>query len=384
MSLIDQKADGNTDTNKEICKKTINNKKKRSWGKSILALITFAVAGFVFYIFITELATQGLMIDVLRSLRPGWICAAVFCMFLYWLVEGKILHLFIRRLYRRSSYLYSFRITMIGQLYNAITPFSSGGQPMQFYYLTKDGYDPGDAASIQALKFIIYQITLVLYCLIMLIWRLAFFKTYLSSWALLTLVGFFIHAAVIVALIFFAKSPAVTSLFLQKGASFLRKIKLIRIEDLAEKIEKQLKIFHESLNLIDRNIKLRIYAYTLSALQLSLLFIIPYLIYRSLGLQGASPADMLAAQVLANLVYSFAPIPGAVGAAEGSFYLFFNIEAFAWGSFLVPAILLWRIITYYFCIIFGGIALFFSGHKRPVKRWRRRDAGKRGESGEKR
>ncbi|MCL1918273.1 MAG: flippase-like domain-containing protein [Peptococcaceae bacterium] len=345
--------------------------KKRSWGKIILAVITLVIMGVVFYAFFTDITTPGKLVELLESLQPWWIAAAVAAVFLSWMAEAKILQMFINRLYRHSSFLYSFRITMIGQLYNAITPFSTGGQPAQFYHLAKDGHDAGDAASVQALRFIIYQITLVTYCLIMLIWRLAFFREHLSGLVWLTLIGFIAHAAVIVGLILFTKSPRLTGAILRKCVAFLRKIRLVRRDDLVDKIEKQLEVFHDSLNLIDNNLKLKVRAYVLSAVQLTLLFTVPYFIYRSFGLNEAFPPDMLAAMVLANLVYSFVPLPGAAGAAEGSFVLFFNMF---FKSFTVPAMLVWRIITYYFCIIFGGIALFFSTHKRPVRRRGRRKA----------
>ncbi|MCL1853782.1 MAG: flippase-like domain-containing protein [Peptococcaceae bacterium] len=334
--------------------------KKLSKSKVILALITLMIMAGIFYIFFTDILTPGKLVELLESLRPWWIAGAVMAMFLCWLIEAKVLQVFLKRLYHSSGFLYSLRIIMIGQLYNAITPFSTGGQPMQFYHLTKDGYDGGDAASIQAQKFIIYQITLVVYCLVMLIWRLAFFKAQLSGLALLTLIGFSVHAAVIVGLIMFAKNRTLTDAILRKGVALLRRLRLVRKDDLVDRVEKQLGIFHDSLHLLDHNLKLKVQAYVLSAVQLTLFFMIPYFIYRSFGLNGALPADMLAAMVLAHLVYSFVPLPGAAGAAEGSFVLFFNMF---FASFTIPAMLVWRIITYYFCMAFGGVTLLFSSRR---------------------
>ncbi|MDR2903589.1 MAG: flippase-like domain-containing protein, partial [Clostridiales bacterium] len=56
------------------------------------------------------------------------------------------------------------------------------------------------------------------------------------------------------------------------------------------------------------------------------------------------------------MITAFVPIPGAAGAAEGSFYLFFAI--FFGESLLLSAVLIWRVITYYSCIAAGTCISF--------------------------
>ena len=59
---------------------------------------------------------------------------------------------------------------------------------------------------------------------------------------------------------------------------------------------------------------------------------------------------MLAAQTFVTMVSAFIPLPGSSGGAEGSFYLFFGTF---FGPTIIPAILLWRLVTYYANILFG-------------------------------
>ena len=54
---------------------------------------------------------------------------------------------------------------MIGQFFNAITPLSGAGQPVQAYVMIKDGIKPGHAASIIIIKTLLHQLTIVLYTL---------------------------------------------------------------------------------------------------------------------------------------------------------------------------------------------------------------------------
>lgn len=78
---------------------------------------------------------------------------------------------------------------------------------------------------------------------------------------------------------------------------------------------------------------------------------------------------MLAAQTFVTMVSAFVPLPGSSGGAEGSFYLFFGSF---FGATIIPAILLWRLVTYYANILFGcltnvvGRALGIEGKKRKI------------------
>ena len=71
------------------------------------------------------------------------------------------MHVPLKRMYKSQNFRNSVKVSMIGQLFNNITPFSSGGQPMQAYELTKTGKRVSDSLSVLMLKFIVTQIALV-------------------------------------------------------------------------------------------------------------------------------------------------------------------------------------------------------------------------------
>ena len=55
----------------------------------------------------------------------------------------------------------------------------------------------------------------------------------------------------------------------------------------------------------------------------------------------------------------YTPLPGASGAQEGFFSLFFSPMCPSAGV-IFPALLLWRFFTYYITLIVGGITSVFS------------------------
>ena len=64
-------------------------------------------------------------------------------------------------------------------------------------------------------------------------------------------------------------------------------------------------------------------------------------------------------QAFLFLTVSFVPLPGAAGASEGGFYLFFAL-IFP-GTIMPLAMLLWRFATYYANILFGSFFVMYDG-----------------------
>ena len=74
-----------------------------------------------------------------------------------------------------------------------------------------------------------------------------------------------------------------------------------------------------------------------------------------MGLNQYTYWDVLTLQFLLFIAASFTPLPGASGAQEGGFYIFFQ-HVFP-ADKLVGALLLWRFFTYYFTMIIGVCAV---------------------------
>jgi len=77
------------------------------------------------------------------------------------------------------------------------------------------------------------------------------------------------------------------------------------------------------------------------------------LIYKAFGGGSSSYFELFAAAVFIATVISIIPLPGAAGGAEISSYTFFQF--YFQGDSVFTAMLLWRIITFYSCIGFGGL-----------------------------
>ena len=321
--------------------------------KNLFVIITLGLSiGILLYFLYT---TDGItaMGEIILTLKLQWLLIAVGAAVLCWISEGFALNLLCIHLYPEWRYRKSFFAGMIGLLYNAITPFSTGGQPMQIYTMRKMGMDTGKAGSIIAVKTITYQVVMVLYSLVLVAAKLRFFQTSVSNFSFVTIIGLVTNGTFIALVILFMISETTTDKIVYSVIYFLNKIKLCRHpEERYEKIHSQLEIFHDASKLMGNSFKLYVNVIAVTIVQITLNSLIPYFIYRSFNMNTASVTTMVAAQVFVTMVSAFVPLPGASGGAEGSFYIFFGMF---FKSAIIPAILIWRIITYYANILVGGI-----------------------------
>lgn len=306
--------------------------------------------GFVIYFFVSE---NG-FIDLLSNMETfnwWWIVSGVFCQFANIFIDAYVLFKITHNDERNFTLKKSMKTTAVGQFFSVITPGAIGGQPMQLYSMKKQNIDTGIATSSLMQKFLIYQTTITIYSFVAWICNLNIFQGHLGGTMLgLALFGFISHAVVILFVFMFSFNRKLTSSIINKCFKMLSKLKIIKnASEKTEKLEYQLMKFHESNVKLYRNKKTLISICTLTVLQLTLIFSIPYTVYRSFNFVEANFFDMLTGQAFVTMVSSFMPLPGGSGAAEGSFYVFF--DTFFKENTIKSAILVWRIITYFMNII---------------------------------
>ncbi|MCY6485100.1 lysylphosphatidylglycerol synthase transmembrane domain-containing protein [Clostridium aestuarii] len=317
-----------------------------------IAIIIITAVIFMFLV----ISTNGLenLIYQLKNVNCLWIILAILCMFIYWLLDSIILNILAKSLHIKQKIMESFRMTMIGQFFNSITPFYSGGQPAQVYFMMKKKIQCGTASSILAMKLIVYQCVLALYSLIIIILKCTFFKVKLTNFFYLAILGFSLNAVVILFLVLASINKKTTRVILRFVFLILNKIRVVKnTQKILERIEEELNNFNKNALLITQNFKILIIVSLVTAIQLTSYFIIPYFIYRSFNMNLAHFWNMVAAATFLNMVVTIIPLPGASGGSEGGFYLLFGM--FFKGHTIVVAILIWRFITYYLCIVVGSI-----------------------------
>lgn len=297
-----------------------------------------------------------LVIDIVKGAKIGWVLVALALILLYQMIEGGILQVF-GRLYKKD---YSFKQgcvnAFVATFFNGITPFQSGGQFAQVYVFNKQGIPPSYAASILLMNFIVYQSTVVLYTLFIIVTKFKYYTQNFSGFFSLALIGFGVSFVVICGLFLGAKSKWFQN-FLVNGV--LRLGALVRIvkdyESTAIKLERQLEDFRRELVNLSKNKNILILGAIANVVRLTVLYAIPYFCARSLGIQ-LSFAHLIECIGICSFVYmitSFVPIPGASGGSEGIFVIMFSFILGDIGA--KSSMLVWRFITYYLVVLLGAL-----------------------------
>ncbi len=330
---------------------------KHGW--KLFNLISLAVtASLLLIVVVGNRGVDGLLARW-GSLHSNWTLLAVGCMGIYWLLEGAVLHLLTGCLYRGVPFRSSMRTAMIGQLYSALTPFASGGQPVQLIYMQRDGLDTGGGASVLTLKSIAYQLCVMLFALAAVINSYAMFRERIAAFGWLAIIGFTINLIVTGGMLLVSISPRITSKMIRGVMKILRSLRIVRdVEGVREKVLTQVDIFHESTLRFEKKKWALLLANVLTLIQLLAIYMVPYMIYRAFGYQDAGIVHILSAVAFVSMASAFVPLPGGSGGAEGSFVLLFSL--FFVSEDLLVALLLWRFITYYLCMVVGAIVMMVS------------------------
>ncbi len=323
-------------------------KKKSKIIFNTLALLV--PVGLIIYFVTSE---NGLLdlIESASNFNWIWLTLGVICQLLNIGIDAYILYKFTNNYDHSYTYAKGLKCTAIGQFFSIITPGAVGGQPMQLYCFSKQKVSAGIASSVLIQKFLVYQSTITAYSFISAILNFnIFFKGMGGLMMSLATFGFISHVAVIGIMYMFSFNRKLTFKVINWIFNLLVKIKLIKDpEEKIKKTEEQLEHFHKCNKSLYKNKKLLCQTVLLTAIQLTLIFLIPYTIYKGFNFYGADVFDIVTGQSFVVMVSSFMPLPGGSGAAEGCFYVFFS--TFFTPNTIKSAILIWRIITYFLNIV---------------------------------
>lgn len=292
-------------------------------------------------------------IDAMKKISLQWIAIVFLMVFFDWFAETMTVWLFARSYGVRVSPIYLFKNTLVGRFFSAITPFSTGGQPAQIAFLGKRGIEYGQATAMLVSRFLFYQIVVTCASVLGLAKAYSLFVKKISNLAVLAFFGFALNGFVLFLLLLFTFNRSLAEKTVSGVSKLFVALRLVkRKEFFQQKLLEQTKLFHASMVQSSKKPWLAATALFMAVLEVWAKISITYFAGKSLGVQSPY-LDVVVTQLIVFLIASFVPTPGATGASEGAYTLFFK---YLFGPKTVAALLVWRFFTYYLSIIVGGIA----------------------------
>lgn len=323
--------------------------RKRILSFSLLAAL---ICGTLF--FLLRQQPLSTLAQVLRSVRPGYVALGLGLMFCFVGCEALCTKLILGRLGHAMPYRKCLGYSFAGFYVSSITPSSTGGQPAQIFYMSKDGIPAAHGSLNMMVVAVCYQTVTFLYAAASFFLLPQVRAALGGGLGLLLLYG----GAVMVVL----TAGMLSMMFLPNAARRLTgglvtlgvRVGLVKQEDKVRAgLERQMKAYREGAACLKANLSLVPVLLGLTFLQLTALYAVPFAVYLGFGLSGASLFQMVGTQALVSLAVGSLPLPGAVGAAEGvalhAFTLFFG------AGLVAPAVMVARGISFYSFLLLSGL-----------------------------
>lgn len=243
----------------------------------------------------------------------------------------------------------SIDIILTGAFLAAVTPFQTGGLPVQLYLLKRDGVPWGKGTLIILLRGVFFAI--------MLLTLLPFLVPILVERAEISLVKNFmrysmiIYGIIVILIVFVLSKPQILKRWLLKLT--IRKGKRTKATKWVHRIFTEIYEMREGF----WNFAVDKKWHTLASIILTYFAYIPYFFIAPLLLRGVGVniSYLKAAffQLVVVIFTFFSPTPGATGISEGGFAILFSgiIEKHLLGVFTI----LWRFFIFYLAAIIGGV-----------------------------
>lgn len=299
------------------------------------------------------------IVELIRSINIIWIVISILLLCVYRFLSGSSMYLLVKNGKEKISLLKTFQISFIILFFHGITPFSSGGQPMEVYYLHKEKISVEKATNIVLQNFMLYQTSLILVGLFTIVYNY-FYKTFPFNNLMrnFVILGFVINFVIwlFTFVVAFGQKSGVKAINL--GIDIIYKLKIIKDkEKWLDRFMEYANKFYDSAIALKNNKIVIVKALFINIFSLLILYSIPYVL--ASGFEGVNLGivETIVATSYVMIIGSFVPIPGGTGGIEYSFVYFFS---YLLSGSVVPALMLiWRFITYYIGIIIGAIFLVF-------------------------
>lgn len=356
-------------------------KKKYGWVGSVLLL---ALIAFGIYIMVQLAMTIGegeiqSLDSIIQNANWTFVAIAVGMLLLAIVADSLKYAVITDTVIGKANLLTSTKVAMLGRYYDNITPFASGGQPMQIYYLHKKGYSAGQSTAIVFIKYFVNMLCWMFICILLMATQSGALNQYVTNEATRKLflvagwIGVAVNSAVPVMIILFVIFPRMTTKVVSACIWLLNKMRIVKDkEKTMNKARRAVDEFCLAFKIMSQNPWKFFLLICLCILEPLISMSLPYVVMVALGgttdISWVTLLAVMTLNVYATMSVAIIPTPGNSGFAENAVLLAFaNIASTV--AFWV--VFVWRFFTYYIYILIGMALTLFDVIRKAVRRRRK-------------
>lgn len=273
--------------------------------------------------------------------------------------EGVMIWYLLRSIDGTSSLFSCIRCSFIGFLFSGITPSATGGQPMQLYYLKRDGNSWSLSSVALMTVALMYKLVLVLFGVgILLFWH-APLRGYLGTgYYRLFLLGLTLNTLLVVGLLMVMFTPSVIRLLSGKAEWLAVKLHLLKKAGSKQaRLDHFMDNYQNALSFLKEH-KGKMFVVLLgTVVQRAAVFALTYVVYRGMGMSGVALTTIMWLQAAVYIAVDMLPIPGAQGITEAMYRRAF-LNIFTAGH-VTASMCISRSVSFYLMICVGLVVTLY-------------------------
>lgn len=295
------------------------------------------------------------ILNIIKQVDIKFVFLAILFMSCFVLSEGINISRTLKLLDCKISFGKGIKYALVGFFFSSVTPSASGGDPMQLYYMKKDGLPIGHSALAILAEFSSFQFVTIIIAIFSFLANYKFIENSIGNIKYLLLIGVVINTGILIILLLTIFSNKIIISLVNFIGKILERLHYKKVKEFKIKCFEQIKEYKTGAKLLIQNKKVMLKILLTTILQVILYHSIPFVIYLSFGLRDANFLQFLAIQSVLYISVSAIPLPGAVGVSEGGFLAIYKLLFPA--SLLSSAMLLSRGISFYLFVIISGISV---------------------------
>jgi hypothetical protein len=327
----------------------MDTKKKKRFIVNVLIFLAL-LAGTIWFVFRDE--DSETVWAAMEQMSPVYFLAAAALALLYVSAEGIMVWYLFRVIKEHSSLRSCIACAFIGFLFSGLTPSATGGQPMQLYYLKREGKSWAGGSMVLMTTALLYKLVLVIFGLgILFFWRKSLLMYLGIAYYRLFLLGLFLNTLLVAVLLMVMLTPGIVRFLIGKAEWLAVKLHLLRkTGSKTARLDHFMENYRQALQFFLKHKRNVFFVLLLTVAQRLAVFSLTYIIYRGMGMEGASWTSVMWLQASVYIGVDMLPVPGAQGITEAMYRRAFR-DIFAAGT--TASLCISRGISFYLMLVVG-------------------------------
>lgn len=319
--------------------------------KKIIQIIIFLLIMFLTFYALFSGKDLRKIAAALGTMSPLYLLISILLAVFFVSAEGCMIWYLLNAMRaKKNSIFRCIQYSFIGFFYSGITPSATGGQPVQLYYMNKDGNRISDSTVVLMTVALVYKLVLVIMGVGILIFLHGSLVRELHHFFPLYILGLMLNVILVILILGVMLFPEI----IQKTALFFEKL-FIRLkiwkpsEIRQEKLAGFIGNYRQAVTWLRGHRKRLAGVIVMTFFQRCSVFVLTYMVYLGFGQKGAGALKVILLQASVYIAVDMLPLPGAQGITELMYQAVF-VNVFA-GAYLIPSMLVSRGINFYFLLL---------------------------------